>query len=74
MRLDRWLTRQPQLNRRLALRALAAGRVRINGQTVRDPLHEVGPFDAIALTAPAGATSSTPCAAQQACRGRDGLS
>ncbi|MDH2291808.1 pseudouridine synthase [Cobetia sp. 10Alg 146] len=51
MRLDRWLTRQPQLNRRLALRALAAGRVRINGQTVRDPLHEVGPFDAIALTA-----------------------
>lgn len=52
MRLDRWLTRQPQLNRRHALSALAAGRVRINGATISDPLHEVGPFDDIHLSAP----------------------
>lgn len=50
MRLDRWLTRQPQLNRRLALQALAAGQVQVNGLTVRDPLHKVGPFDTLVLS------------------------
>ncbi|WP_158772436.1 pseudouridine synthase [Cobetia sp. L2A1] len=58
MRLDRWLTRQPQLNRRLALQALAAGQVQVNGQTIRDPLHDVGPFDALHLSASDSALSA----------------
>ncbi|MCY1279670.1 Ribosomal small subunit pseudouridine synthase A [compost metagenome] len=49
MRLDRLLGNLPHGNRRAARLALAAGRVRVDGATVRDGRHEVREFQRVEL-------------------------
>ncbi|MBO3277298.1 pseudouridine synthase [Pseudomonas schmalbachii] len=49
MRLDRFLANLPHLNRQDALRALAEGRVRVDGEAVRDARHEVREFSRVEL-------------------------
>lgn len=47
MRLDRFLSNLPTLNRQQARLLLAAGQIRVNDAVVRDPCFEVRPFDRI---------------------------
>jgi len=49
MRLDRFLSNLPQLNRQTARLALASGRVRVNGLVITDGLSEVNQFSRIEL-------------------------
>ena len=49
MRLDRFLSNLPQLNRQTARLALASGRVRMNGLVITDGLSEVNQFSRIEL-------------------------
>ncbi|CAN7212286.1 pseudouridine synthase [Pseudomonas sp. LjRoot71] len=51
MRLDRFLSNQPQLNRQAARQLLVNGRVRVDGTVVGDGLHEVSQFSRIELDA-----------------------
>jgi 16S rRNA pseudouridine516 synthase len=47
MRLDRFLGNLPHLNRPQAQRLLASGEVRVDGQIIRDGLHQVREFNRI---------------------------
>ncbi|MBD9414236.1 pseudouridine synthase [Pseudomonas sp. PDM16] len=49
MRLDRFLSNLPRFNRADARLLLAAGRLRVDGETVRDGRHEVREFSRIEL-------------------------
>jgi len=49
MRLDRFLSNLPQLNRQTARLALASGRVRVDGLVITDGLSEVNQFSRIEL-------------------------
>ena len=49
MRLDRFLSNLPQLNRQAARLALASGRVRVDGLVITDGLSEVNQFSRIEL-------------------------
>lgn len=49
MRLDRFLSNLPSLNRKSVRLALASGRVQVDGQTTSDPHHEVREFSCVAL-------------------------
>ncbi|MNZ73007.1 Ribosomal small subunit pseudouridine synthase A [compost metagenome] len=49
MRVDRFLANLPHLNRQDARRALAEGRVRVDGEAVRDTRHEVREFSRVEL-------------------------
>lgn len=49
MRLDRFLSNQPSLNRQDARLLIAAGRVRVDGRIVRDGVFEVREFSRIEL-------------------------
>ncbi|MFJ3523516.1 pseudouridine synthase [Pseudomonas sp. NPDC090203] len=49
MRLDRFLSNLPRFSRKEVRLALLANRVRVDGQTVRDPLHEVREFSQVML-------------------------
>ena len=49
MRLDRLLGKLPQLNRQQVRLALLQGRVRVNGEIVREPLHEIDSFQRVEL-------------------------
>jgi 16S rRNA pseudouridine516 synthase len=49
MRLDRFLSNLPQLNRRQVRLLLSEGRVRVARQVVQDRLHEVRVFDRVEL-------------------------
>jgi 16S rRNA pseudouridine516 synthase len=49
MRLDRFLSNLPQLNRQAARLALAGGRVRVNGVVIADGLSEINQFSRIEL-------------------------
>jgi 16S rRNA pseudouridine516 synthase len=49
MRLDRFLSNLPRFSRKDVRLALLASRVRVDGQTVRDPLHEVREFSQVML-------------------------
>jgi 16S rRNA pseudouridine516 synthase len=49
MKLDRLLTRHRRMGRAAARRALAAGRVRVDGQVVTDRQHEVDRFRSVLL-------------------------
>lgn len=47
MRLDRFLSNLPRFSRKDVRLALLAGRVSVDGQTLKDPLHEVREFSQI---------------------------
>jgi len=49
MRLDRFLSNLPRFSRKEVRLALLANRVRVDGQTIRDPLHEVREFSQVML-------------------------
>lgn len=49
MRLDRFLSNLPRFSRKDVRLALLASRVRVDGQTIRDPLHEIREFSHITL-------------------------
>lgn len=49
MRLDRFLSNLPRFSRKDVRLALLAGRVSVDGQTIKDPLHEVREFSQILL-------------------------
>lgn len=49
MRLDRFLSNLPRFSRKDVRLALLAGRVQVDGCTVRDPLHEVREFSRVML-------------------------
>ncbi|BAP43715.1 ribosomal small subunit pseudouridine synthase A [Pseudomonas sp. StFLB209] len=49
MRLDRFLGNLPQFSRKQVRLLLIAGRVRVDGNTTRDPLHEVREFSLVQL-------------------------
>jgi 16S rRNA pseudouridine516 synthase len=49
MRLDRFLSNLPRFSRKDVRLALLANRVRVDGHTARDPLHEVREFSQIML-------------------------
>jgi 16S rRNA pseudouridine516 synthase len=49
MRLDRFLSNLPQLNRQSARELLASGRIRVDGQICRDGLCEVSQFSRIEM-------------------------
>ncbi|MCS3466531.1 16S rRNA pseudouridine516 synthase [Pseudomonas sp. JUb42] len=49
MRLDRFLSNLPRLNRKDVRLALATGRVQVDGQPVNNPHHEVREFSSIQL-------------------------
>lgn len=49
MRLDRFLSKRPELNRQQVRRLLLAGRVRVDGRTTLDGLCEIGAFNRIEL-------------------------
>ncbi len=49
MRLDRFLANLPELSRRDAQMLIAGGRLRVDGQVVRDGTHEVRVFSRVEL-------------------------
>ncbi|WNW11585.1 pseudouridine synthase [Pseudomonas sp. DTU_2021_1001937_2_SI_NGA_ILE_001] len=49
MRLDRFLGNLPRFNRQQVRLLLVAGRVQVDGQVARDPLHEVREFSRVEL-------------------------
>lgn len=49
MRLDRFLSNLPRFNRKDVRFALTAGRVKVDGQTVADPHHDVREFSCVML-------------------------
>ncbi|HCT6274303.1 TPA: rRNA pseudouridine synthase, partial [Pseudomonas aeruginosa] len=49
MRLDRFLANLPELSRRDAQMLIAGGRLRVDGQVVRDGAHEVRVFSRVEL-------------------------
>ncbi|MFK3970216.1 pseudouridine synthase [Pseudomonas sp. NPDC087358] len=49
MRLDRFLSNLPRFSRKQVRLALLAGRVIVDGQTIKDPLHEVRDFSQVLL-------------------------
>jgi len=49
MRLDRFLSNLPRFSRKDVRLALLANRVRVDGDTIRDPLHEVREFSQVML-------------------------
>ncbi|MDH0748522.1 pseudouridine synthase [Pseudomonas sp. GD03842] len=49
MRLDRFLSNLPRFSRKDVRLALLAGRVTVDGTTVREPLHEVREFSRVAV-------------------------
>ena len=49
MRLDRFLSNLPRFSRKEVRLALLANRVRVDGDTIRDPLHEVREFSQVML-------------------------
>ncbi|WP_296256748.1 MULTISPECIES: pseudouridine synthase [unclassified Pseudomonas] len=49
MRLDRFLSNLPRFSRKEVRLVLLAGRVRVDGQTIKDPLHDVREFSHITL-------------------------
>lgn len=49
MRLDRFLSNLPRFSRKGVRLALLANRVMVDGQTIRDPLHEVREFSQVML-------------------------
>ncbi|TDV70080.1 pseudouridine synthase [Pseudomonas sp. LP_7_YM] len=49
MRLDRFLSNLPRFSRKHVRLALLAGRVRVDGETIKDPLHDVREFSQITL-------------------------
>lgn len=49
MRLDRFLSNLPRFSRKDVRLALLAGRVMVDGETIKDPLHDVREFSQITL-------------------------
>ena len=49
MRLDRFIANLPRFNRQQARQLLAEGRLRVDGQVMRDGQHEVREFSRVEL-------------------------